>query len=178
MRWIGKFLIIIFFAVSIAFVVNLMPDFNLALRSFGLNYERVKDFPSAWDNQPCPADEEKVEATKGEVNFDRTADEQTKSNEGKTGDEEASQENNEEKKYFLTLDEILSIKDISLKDKLAGLSVIKKLKREDIERIVEMAQGGITQEEYRAIENILRNNLEKKDIACLGEILDRNMKNK
>ncbi|MCX8129584.1 MAG: hypothetical protein N3I35_05715 [Clostridia bacterium] len=77
-------------------------------------------------------------------------------------------------KYFMTYDEIMSLKRISLEDKLTGLNVVRKVKRVDLERILRIADGGITMEEWASLSKILRNSLEEKDIEKLKKIAFKN----
>lgn len=78
--------------------------------------------------------------------------------------------------YFLTLDEVISMQNINLEDKIAGLAVLKKLGKSEMERIVELTNAGITNGEMHEIKAILTKRLSQEDLECLNEILIKNKK--
>jgi hypothetical protein len=93
-----------------------------------------------------------------------------------SGDSFPSEEGGDTNNYFLTYDEILNIENISLGDKLAGLSIIRKIPGQDLNRIMDMADGGITLDEAGELEVILEQKLDSNDIDKLKEIVDRSRK--
>ena len=88
--------------------------------------------------------------------------------------EDKSGTDTDKQEYFLTLNEIKAIEDINLEDKLKGLAIISKLGAKDMERVMEMTGGGITETEFQELKGILEKSLTEKDMECLNEILVKN----
>jgi hypothetical protein len=81
-----------------------------------------------------------------------------------------------DKEYFLTYDEIVSVENISFSDKLLGLSVLSKLGKTGLEKILRIADGGVTIEEWSLLNSILDQYLGNKDIERLKELIIKNKK--
>lgn len=78
--------------------------------------------------------------------------------------------------YFLTAKETMEIENISVSDKLIGLAIISKLKEVDIDKVIAMAQDGITYKEVDELEKLLEKKLSRQDIDKLMVILLKNKK--
>ncbi|HHW47961.1 MAG TPA: hypothetical protein GXX14_05000 [Clostridiaceae bacterium] len=75
---------------------------------------------------------------------------------------------------YLSVDEINFFQKISLMDKLKVLSVISRLKKEDIDAILRMVSGGITYAEMDKIREILEERLGEKDVCMLENLINKN----
>lgn len=75
---------------------------------------------------------------------------------------------------FMTYDELISLENMSLSDKLTGMAIVKKLKSKDIIKLLDMANGGITESEYEEASRLLKETLGHDDYARLNELLMRN----
>ena len=78
--------------------------------------------------------------------------------------------------YFMTLNEVFAIENISLADKLAGLSILGKLKKDEVDAVFNIAEDGITYGELDEIRHRLEKSLPEKDVEKLSEILMKNKK--
>lgn len=76
--------------------------------------------------------------------------------------------------YFMTMNEVFAIENISLADKLAGLAILGKLKQGDIETVFNMSEDGITYSEFDQIKAMLSKTLNAKEIDKLNSILMKN----
>jgi len=77
-------------------------------------------------------------------------------------------------KYYLTFEEIMEIKNISLMDKIMGMAILGKLGREKVEKLVELAGGGITMKELEGAKQLLEESLGKEELEKLMDIFERN----
>jgi len=75
--------------------------------------------------------------------------------------------------YFMTFDEICSIQNINLNDKLAGLSIINKINKADAARIYDLAHDGLTIDEMNEIKQMLKKSLSADEIEKLSDILQK-----
>lgn len=85
----------------------------------------------------------------------------------------APDENND---YYLTYEEIISIGNISMRDKLFGLYLLRKTGKGDLEKVLRIADGGITYEEWNKLAHILKQDLSSKDMERLKKIIEKNKK--
>jgi hypothetical protein len=77
--------------------------------------------------------------------------------------------------YFLTYNEIMSLKKVSFRDKLFGMMLAGKIKSANLNRIWALARGGITTTEAVRLKTILEKDLKQKDINKIYNLLKRNM---
>jgi hypothetical protein len=80
------------------------------------------------------------------------------------------------KDIHISLKELLAIQQMSLGDKLIGLSILYRLDGGEHDRLIALAQGGITEGEMETIQQILERKLSTKDLDKLYSILDKNRK--
>ena len=142
-----------------------VPDIKLLEKYYGnfepdLQKQEYDDITGgkADTKEPVPGDG-KNEDLKGSENTDKYLDETY----GLSAEES-----------FLSVDEINFFQKISISDKLKVLSVISRLKKEDIEAICRMTSGGVTFAEMNAIREILEDRLGKKDVDMLENLINRN----
>lgn len=76
--------------------------------------------------------------------------------------------------HIITLDELKSFEKIKLSDKMTGLVIASKIKKKDLDRLIEIAKSGVTLSELDTVKSILYDNLEQKDIDRLYRIFARN----
>ena len=76
--------------------------------------------------------------------------------------------------FFMTCEEVASIENLSLRDKLTGLSILSRMEKDQIERICSISEGGVTFEEAGVIRQILEKYLSDSEIDTLNDILLRN----
>lgn len=81
-----------------------------------------------------------------------------------------------EKVYFMTFEEVIAIEKISLRDKFMALGIFSKLQKDDIDRLLSLANGGITMDERQEMLYILEERLSSCDVNKLMNILDKNRK--
>ena len=79
-------------------------------------------------------------------------------------------------KYYLTFDEIMEIENISLIDKIMGMTILGKLSREDAEKLISLAGGGVTMKEFETAKQLLEESLGKEEFEKLMVIFERNWK--
>jgi len=77
---------------------------------------------------------------------------------------------------FLTIEDIKSLKNMGVVDKLKAMAIFSKIDGSNIERICSIADGGITYNEAEEIKLILRENLTPQHIEELNDIIVRNKK--
>lgn len=73
--------------------------------------------------------------------------------------------------YALTPDEINSLWNLGLLDKIAAASILSKLSAEEIDLIIGMSADGITFDEYEELKALAENYLDPSDIKVLEKIL-------
>lgn len=73
--------------------------------------------------------------------------------------------------YFMTQDEITSLKYLSLDNKLAAMVILAKLGMDNADRIYEMSSDGVTIEEFEEIKAIVESELSESDIKTIEKIL-------
>jgi hypothetical protein len=81
-------------------------------------------------------------------------------NPGKSGD------------FFMTFEEVESMENLELLQKLTGVSILSKVAKDDIESIYYMIEGGITYEEMGEIRRLLEKYLSDAEVDLLYEILE------
>jgi|GEM_PF-2887142 len=89
-----------------------------------------------------------------------------------TQDEEDTGKNGDD--YFITLEEIGSLENMSLQDKLKAVSILSTVDRGILDSAVEMAGDGITYDEYDELKASAEVYLDTDDVKTLEDILDRN----
>lgn len=77
--------------------------------------------------------------------------------------------------YFVTLDEIGLLKNMSLQDKLKAVSILSGVDRNILDSAIQMAGDGITYDEYNELMDSAEEYLEPTDIKTLEDILNRNI---
>ncbi len=95
---------------------------------------------------------------------------------GNTGRTEEESDIRDTGEYFLTSREVSLINNISLTDKVKGLSILCKVKKDDFNRLVSIVKGGITSGEYDELKQIFERNLSQKDIEELNGLMLKNKK--
>lgn len=173
MRWFIGILKIFLVICLVAFVSNFIFAYTLGIKPFSSIYERVK-----WFKDSEPKKNIENQAIGNETDKTENSDLKAEPSTEKKADEESEKNNSIiiPDKYFMTFNEVNSIENISLRDKLTGLSIISKIKKADIERVYELADGGITLDELKEIKRILEKNLSKDEIEKLDDILTKNRK--
>ncbi|MDP4092411.1 MAG: hypothetical protein Q8920_03530 [Bacillota bacterium] len=76
--------------------------------------------------------------------------------------------------YFLTAKEVMAMENISLMDKLKGLTLLSKLNRDVIDKIYNMASDGLTYKEMDDVRSLLGRYLSSSEIEKLNELLVKN----
>jgi len=130
------------------------------------------------DNEPEPQMQkpEEIAGEKGGTK-EPVPDGMRKENSDKPGDADKSMNETDVRtpeESFLSLDEINFFQKMNLSDKLKVLSVISRLKKEDIEAIYRMISGGITYAEMNKIREILEERLGEKDVGMLENLINKN----
>lgn len=77
---------------------------------------------------------------------------------------------------YMTLEEVQSLGELGLQDKLAALTVLSKIGRSESDRIYELAIDGVTNAEMEEIKGLLEKKLSEADMEVLYGILDRGRK--
>lgn len=75
--------------------------------------------------------------------------------------------------YFLTVENLKALSKINFMDKLKALNIVRKVRKEDLDRIICITRRGITYSEKGTVEDILKRSLSRKDIDKLQGILDK-----
>ena len=75
--------------------------------------------------------------------------------------------------YYIYPEEIELLKQLSLQDKLAALSIISKIDRDVANRVYEMSKDGVTYHEFAEIKESVENYLEPADVEVLEELFHR-----
>ncbi len=73
--------------------------------------------------------------------------------------------------FFLTYDEIIALKNVNFNEKLAALKIVSKINSGDFEKILRLADGGITYEEKIEADRILRKSISEEDIKKVYGII-------
>lgn len=76
---------------------------------------------------------------------------------------------------IIPYDELISMKNVGLKDKLSIIAIMNKVKKSNMDKIYAIAKDGIAIEEIDEIRAILEEDLNKKDINKLMEIINKNI---
>ena len=92
---------------------------------------------------------------------------------GSSGEPPEVSQTHEEGDIYLTAEEISSMEEMSLGEKLTGLAILSKLKKEVLNQIYVMARDGITTNEAEDIECLLQDNLGKEDINAIKTMLHK-----
>lgn len=79
----------------------------------------------------------------------------------------------DESGYYVYPEEIELLKYLSLKDKLAAISIISKIDRDIADRVYEMSKDGVTYGEFSEIKESVKNYLEPADVEVLEELFHR-----
>lgn len=79
-------------------------------------------------------------------------------------------------RLFMTSEEVMAMQDLSVRDKLMGMSILKKVPMEDIERIYRMSEDGVTYGELEDIRLILEKYLAEEEVEKLDDLLMRHKK--
>jgi len=89
--------------------------------------------------------------------------------------EEKSRSSGKEE-LFLTINEIKTLRNMGMADKLKAMTIFSKIDGSSIEKICTIAEGGITYDEVEEIKLLLRKNLASNHIEELNDIIIRNKK--
>ncbi|MEG6614204.1 hypothetical protein V6C42_15275 [Pseudoclostridium thermosuccinogenes] len=79
-------------------------------------------------------------------------------------------------KYYMTYEELMALDNIDFWDKITGMAILSKLKKEDAEKLLELAAGGITMKEFETASRLLEEALGKEDFKKLMDITEKNKK--
>jgi hypothetical protein len=74
--------------------------------------------------------------------------------------------------FFMTFEEVESMENLELLQKLTGISILSKVAKDDMESIYYMIEGGITYEEMGEIRKLLEKYLSDAEVDTLYEILE------
>jgi hypothetical protein len=74
--------------------------------------------------------------------------------------------------FFMTFEEVESMENLELLQKLTGISILSKVAKDDMENIYYMIEGGITYEEMGEIRKLLEKYLSDAEVDTLYEILE------
>jgi hypothetical protein len=74
--------------------------------------------------------------------------------------------------FFMTFEEVESMENLELLQKLTGVSILSKVAKDDMESIYYMIEGGITYEEMGEIRRLLEKYLSDAEVDTLYEILE------
>ncbi|HCD09338.1 MAG TPA: hypothetical protein DEQ01_03060 [Thermoanaerobacter sp.] len=90
-------------------------------------------------------------------------------------DKTTTQENEKDKKEkVITVEEILEIQDkMEASQKAKVMEILQKLGKEDMDKIMKMAEKGLTKEDNERLLNILKNKLSSEEINYLVEIANK-----
>ncbi|AUS98379.1 hypothetical protein CDQ84_04185 [Clostridium thermosuccinogenes] len=88
----------------------------------------------------------------------------------------ADAENSSYSKYYMTYEELMALDNIDFWDKITGMAILSKLKKEDAEKLLELARGGITMKEFETASRLLEEALGKEDFKKLMDITEKNKK--
>ena len=77
--------------------------------------------------------------------------------------------------YFLTYDQICSLESMSLQDKLKAVSILSGVDKDVLNSAVQMAEDGVTYDEYNELKDSAKEFLNPTDIETLEGILKRNI---
>jgi len=72
---------------------------------------------------------------------------------------------------FLTLDDISGFEKMAPADKLAAATIMRKISKDDMERVWDIARDGVTYKEIQEIRGILEARLSPKEIGTLEALL-------
>ncbi len=76
--------------------------------------------------------------------------------------------------FFITLEEIGLLENMSLQDKLKAASILSGIDRNVLDSAIQMAADGITYDEYNELLDSADEYLDQTDIETLEDILNRN----
>ena len=76
--------------------------------------------------------------------------------------------------WYMSKDEVECFSELSLSDKLSGLSLISKIGKEDADRIYDLADDGITCAELEEIKTILNKKLTAEEMDIVDGLLEKN----
>ena len=76
----------------------------------------------------------------------------------------------------MTYEELMALDNIDFWDKITGMAILSKLKKEDAEKLLELAAGGITMKEFETASRLLEEALGKEDFKKLMDITEKNKK--
>lgn len=75
---------------------------------------------------------------------------------------------------MITVEEILEIQDkMEASQKAKVMEILQKLGKEDMDKIMKMAEKGLTKEDNERLLNILKNKLSSEEINYLVEIANK-----
>lgn len=195
---LGKIKVIILVGLTVFIVLG---SFNLARimtqtkRIKNIDKDKIGMMEKVNELQALQNEKNGMESDKQKVQNDEKNDThgfQAKSNQGIEGEPEnkleeeyiPNSEGTEKRKsvvdektetYFLTYNEIKSLEKVSLGDKLFGMMLVSKIKSANLNRIWDLASGGITTTEEAKLKTILEKDLKQKDIEKIYQLLNRNM---
>lgn len=76
--------------------------------------------------------------------------------------------------YAMSPGMVAALKHLSRTDKFVALSILSKMGRDEINRIFEISNDGITFDEYEELRVLVENCLKPSDMEALKEILSKN----
>lgn len=76
--------------------------------------------------------------------------------------------------YIMSPGTVAALQQLSIIDKLAALSILSKVGREEIDRIFEISNDGITFDEYEELRILAESRLKPSDMEELKKILSKN----
>ncbi len=82
-------------------------------------------------------------------------------------------ESNQQEEFFLTIDDVMAARNVSLNDRLSAIAIAGKINKADMEKIYGMAKDGLTYREIQEIKRILENNLSKEDMNRIEALLQK-----
>jgi hypothetical protein len=175
MRWLFGVLKIILAVFIVGFAVNAVLAFTPGFKAYQGIVGKIKEVK---DIQPVKDNNENLNSVNKEDNIsnENKNPESTEENSQPIGSAADKGSSGSRDDYFMTFSEVNSIENINMQDKLLGLSIISKIKKDDLQKIYKLSDGGITIDELKELKKILDRNLCKSDIEKLDDLLMKNKK--
>lgn len=82
----------------------------------------------------------------------------------------------EDKRVYLTGEQVKSLEKIDIADKFAAVAILSKVDGKETDNIIKMAEDGVTYSELQQIEKLLQKYLTAAEIEDLKGIIERNIK--
>lgn len=176
MRWFLGITKILVAVLLLAAVIKLAYTFQPFFKSINSAYERVKEFGISGPTTKTQERDNSESSDNPDSSGGDNGNSGTENTETENADDNTGNETNAVKPgdYYMTGREVDSLEKISLADKLTGLSIIGKLKKADIDRIMKISEDGVTYDEMEQIKQILEKDLNHEDMEKLNGILLKN----